>query len=154
MNLEEFKNLIKYVVKNARFLKDKYTNQKDAPVSYAAIFCQNDQEYEKFSKLVNLIGTPINNTQSGYDYKIEPIETISGPLKILKVRKPDKTRLERGDADFNVDNYEKFKKKHLNLPGFKLIIRPDDEMIELMETGADVRVYFSHPYVNIRLDIK
>jgi hypothetical protein len=53
-----------------------------------------------------------------------------------------------------VENYEEFKKRHLRLKGFKLIKRKDHEMVELMELGADVRVYFSNPHVDKLLGIK
>jgi len=154
MDKESVRNLVKEIVKKACVLKDKYTDQKDAPVSYVAIFCQNDAEYDKFTKIVKTFGTVINETPTGFHYKIDPINTVSGDLRILKIRKPDKTRPERGDADFNVTNYEKFKRKHLSLEGFKLIERTDHEMIELMEKGCDVRVYFSNPPMDELLGIK
>lgn len=154
MDQEGVKNLVKEIVKKACFLKDKYTDQKEAPVSYVAIFCQNDEEYEEFTEIVKTFSSVINETPTGFHYKINPLDTVSGPFKILKIRKPDKTRPERGDADFNVTNYEEFKKKHLSLEGFKLIERKDHEMIELMEKGADVRVYFSNPPVDELLGIK
>lgn len=153
MNQENVKNIVKEIVKKACFLKNKYTDQKEAPVSYVAIFCQNEDEYVEFTKVVNPFSTVINETPTGFNYKIAPINTISGPFKILKIRKPDKTRPERGDADFNIFDYEKFKERHLSLEGFKLIKRPNHEMIELMEEGYDVRVYFSNPHVDKLLSI-
>ena len=154
MELEELKNIVKDIVKNATLLKDKYTDQKEAPVSYVAIFCQNNQEFEGFTQIVKTFSKVINETPTGFHYRIPPLATVSGPFKILKIRIPDITRPERGDADYNVDNYEEFKKKHLPLKGFKLIERPDHEMVELMENGADVRVYFSNPHVDKLLGIK
>lgn len=148
------KNLVKEIVKKACFLKDKYTDQKEAPVSYVAIFCQNDKEYEEFTKIVKTFSSVINETPTGFHYKIDPLNTVSGELRILKIRKPDKTRPERGDADFNAIDYEEFKKKYLSLEGFKLIKREDHEMIELMEKGFDVRVYFSNPPMDKLLGIK
>ena len=154
MDKKGIKDLIKEIVSKARILKDKYTDQKKAPVSYVAIFCQNDEEYEEFTKIVRTFSSVINETSTGFHYKIDPLDTVSGPLKILKIRKPDRTRPERGDADFNIPNFKEFKKKHLPLKGFKLIERKDHEMIELMEKGADVRVYFSNPHVDELLGIK
>ena len=135
-------------------MKDKYTDQKDATVSYVAIFCQNNEEYEEFTKLVKTFSSVINETPTGLHYKIEPLKTIAGKLKIVKIRKPQKSRPERGDADYNVNNYIEFKKKHLQLKGFKLIERKDHEMIELMEFGADTRVYFSNPHVDKLLGVE
>ncbi len=154
MNQQSLKNLIRDIVQKARSLKDKYTHQKEAPVSYVAIFCQNDEEYEEFTKIVKKIGSVISETPTGFHYKIDPLETVSGSLRIVKIRKPDKTRPERGDADFNVANYNDFKKRYSSLEGFKLIKRKDHEMIELMETGAEVRVYFSNPPMDELLGIK
>jgi len=50
-----------------------------------------------------------------------------------------------GDADFTAGDYESFKKKYLGKPGFRLIKRPDMEMIELMDSSYDAVAYFSHP---------
>ena len=154
MNQEDLKNIAKDIVKKATLLKNKYTDQQEAPVSYVAIFCQNDEEFEEFTKVVKTFSTIINETPTGFHYKIPPLNTVSRSFQILKIRIPDKTRPERGDADYNVENYEEFKKNHLSRNGFKLIKRKDHEMIELMEPGADVRVYFSNPHVDKLLGIK
>jgi len=87
-------------------------------------------------------------------YHIQPIKTVSGNLKLLKIRKPDSTKPELGDADFTVGNYSEFKKKHLSKTGFKLIPKREDfEMIELVDSKFDVRAYFSHPPLDKQLGI-
>ncbi len=154
MNEKDLKDIAKEIVRKATILKDKYTNEKEAPVSYVAIFCQNDGEFKEFTRVVKTFSTVINETPTGVHYRIPPLNTVSGPFEILKIRIPDETRPERGDADYNVENYEEFKEKHLHLNGFKLIERPDHEMIELMESGADVRVYFSNPHVDKLLGVE
>jgi len=154
MNQADLKNIARDIVKKATLLKDKHTDQKEAQVSYVAIFCQTDEEFEEFTRIVRSFGSIINETPTGFHYRIPPLTTVCGQFQILKIRIPDKTRPERGDADYNVENYEEFKKMHLHLSGFKLIKRKDHEMIELMELGADVRVYFSNPHVDKLLGIK
>lgn len=154
MDVKSLVQLVQEIVNKACFLKDKYTDQKGAPVSYVAIFCQNDKEYRKFTETVKTFSSVINETPTGFHYKTNPIDTVSGQFRILKIRKPDKTRPERGDADFNVTDYEEFKKKHVSLEGFRLIKRVDHEMIELMKKGYDVRVYFSNPPMDKLLGIK
>ena len=44
-------------------------------------------------------------------------------------------------------------KENIGKEGFKLIERPSMEMIELMEDGADVRVYFSNPPLDKQLGL-
>ena len=151
MNLKE---LVKEIVSQAKELKDKHTDQKKAPVNYACVFCQNDEEYDELLKLAKELGKVVKETNSGQVFEIEPIDTVAGPLDILKIRKPDKTRPERGDADFTVDNYTDFKAEFLDKEGFKLIERIEMEMIELMDSEFNVRVYFSDPTLREILRIK
>lgn len=98
-----------------------------------------------FFSAASSIGKVVKETRSGPLFQVEPIATVSGKLQLVKVRKPDPTRTERGDADFTVGDYEAFKKEYVSKPGFKLIgNRPDIiEMIELMDSAFDVRAYFS-----------
>jgi hypothetical protein len=144
MNIEEFKNLIQDIVKESGRLKDKHTDQKDASVNYAAIFCQSDKEYNDFLNLANQLGRVFKETQTGPLFLID-LDTESGKLKLLKIRKPDETRKERGDADFTVDDYNSFKENYLSKPGFSLIERDNFEMMELIDPNFNVRTYFSNP---------
>ncbi len=144
MSLEEFKNLIQDIVKESCELKDKHTDQKNAKVNYACIFCQSDEEYSDFLDLANKLGKVLKETQKGPLFLID-LDTESGKLKLLKIRKPDETRKERGDADFTVDDYNSFKENYLSKLGFSLIERDNFEMIELIDSDFNVRTYFSNP---------
>lgn len=138
-------SLVKNIVDEAKKLKDNHTDEKSAPVNYACIFSQNKTEYQDLMNEAEKIGEVLRETKTGNIYKIDPLETPAGLLKILKIRKPDKTRPEKGDADFTVSDYQEFKKKYLSKVGFKLIERPNMEMIELIDPDFDVRAYFSNP---------
>jgi len=143
MNLEKFKNLVQDIIKESCRLKDKHTDQRDAKVNYACIFCQSDDEYNDFLNLANQLGKVFKETQTGPLFLIE-LDTESGKLKLLKIRKPDETRKERGDADFTVDDYDSFKEQCLSKPEFSLIKRDNFEMIELINSDFNVRTYFSN----------
>ena len=144
MNIEEFKSLIKDVIKESARLKDKHTEESVASVNYVALFCQNKEEYKSFLQLAGELGSVYKATATGPLFLID-LDTEQGKLKLLKVRKPDETRKERGDADFTVDNYNAFKEKYLSRPGFSLIKRENFEMIELIDPDFNVRTYFSNP---------
>ena len=155
MNVEELKRFVQEIVKKANELKNKHTSEKNAPVNYACIFCQNDEHYNNLLSVVSEMGNVIMETSMGPVYHIEPLETVSGKLQLLKIRKPDPTRPELGDADFTVEKYPEFKEKHLNKPGFKLMKKREDfEMIELIDPKFDVRAYFSEPPLDKQLGIK
>ena len=91
--------------------------------------------------------------KSGILFKIKPLQTVSGILRLLKIRIPDKTRPERGDADFTIKNFSEFENKYLGKPGFKLMPKDNFYMIELMDKEFDVRVYFSNPPLDKQLNI-
>jgi len=153
MNTEDLKNLIKSIVEMATALKDKHIEYKNTPVNYACIFSQNKEEYEELLKVARKIGKIIQETPTGLLFHIEPLQTISGVLKLLKIRIPDTTRPERGDADFTISNFPEFEKKYLSKPGFKILKKPDFYMIELMDSEFDVRAYFSNPPLDVQLKI-
>ena len=145
MTMKNFKLKIQGIVKQAASLKNRYTDEVNAPVNYACVFCQSEKEFKELSKLTKEIGKIVKQTYSGPLFYIKPLHTVAGKLKLLKIRKPDLTKPEEGDADFTVKDYQQFKERYLKLPNFKLIKRPEFEMLELMDNDFNVRVYFSHP---------
>ncbi|XOU94580.1 MAG: hypothetical protein ACNFW9_00775 [Candidatus Kerfeldbacteria bacterium] len=140
-----YQRIIQQIVEQARELKDISTTENKARVNYACIFSQSKKEYKELETDVAQYGKLIKETKMGNVYLVEPIQTWSGLVKIVKIRKPDPERPERGDADFTVRDYKVFKKEYLDKPGFSLIERPDMEMIELADPNFNVLAYFSNP---------
>lgn len=142
----QFVYFVSDIIQRVIELNNKHTSENSAPINYACIFAQSEKEYQELEKEIQKLGKVVKETKMGNVYLLsEPIQTVAGPLKIVKIRKPDPTRPEKGDADFTVADYPVFKKKYLGQPGFKLIERPEMEMIELMDPKFNVRAYFSHP---------
>ena len=137
-------NILKEIVVEARTLRDKHTTEFRAPVNYVAVFAQTKFEFIKLLNAVSELGKVIKETSTGPLFLIRTIETVSGPLRLIKIREPDTTRPERGDADFTVDDYVKFKAQVLTKSGFSVIERPEMEMIELVDPKFSVRAYFSN----------
>ena len=153
MDVDELKKIAQKIVEEANNLKNKHTGERKAPVNYACVFSQSPEEYEALLAAASKLGSVVKETPPGPLFRIEPLQTVSGPLQLLKVRAPDKTRPERGDADFTVADYPACKKASLERLGFKLIEREEFEMIELMDPAFDVRVYFSHPPLDQQLGL-
>lgn len=134
---------INYIVDRSTELKNKFTNASTAPVEFACIFCQNEEEYRMFTNSIQTLGKIVQNTQSGFTYLLDkPIKTVAGPLRLVKIRKPDTQRRERGDADFNTE-YRKLKKRYQRNPKFELIKRDTFEMLRLSDPKFDVMACFS-----------
>lgn len=127
---------------------------KDTPVNYACIFSQSKEECEELLETTQKIGKVIEEMPSGFLFHIEPLNTCSGVLRLLKIRIPDPTRSERGDADFTIRNFPEFEKKYLPKKGFKLLEKEHFYMLELMDSEFDVRAYFSNPPLDLQLNIK
>ncbi len=140
----DLENIINYIVNQGIKSVRENTDENALLLDYMGIFVKDDAEFVLINDLLKTLGTPGDKTatSTGVTYLLnEPIETSAGTLKVLKIRKPDPTRPQRGAPDFRVGDYLKFKKKYLsNGHNFSLIIRPEYEMMELK--GIDVLVYF------------
>lgn len=145
MTISELQVIIRNIVRDAEILKNKHTDQINIPVNYACIFSHSQEEYELLKNVASKMGTVLKETDKGPLFHINPLPTVAGNLKLLKVRMPFAQRPERGDADFSVHDYDKFKKTYLSRSGFSLITKPNFEMIELIDPEFDVLTYFSHP---------
>jgi len=153
MKKEQFIEKVKAIVSDAQRLKDLHTPERNAPVNYACFFAQSEEEYQDLLKAAKEIGKIAEETNMGPVFIVDPIKTSAGNLRVVKVRKPDLTRPERGDADFTVSNYQEFKKEFLGKQGFKLFDKPGKEMIELMDPAFNVRVYFSKDPMDKKLGL-
>lgn len=154
MTIDNLKKLTQEIVTQARLLSAKHTNERDAPVNYACIFTQSQSEYEEMLNLARQMGPVIDDTPTGPVFQIATLSTDAGDLGLLKIRRPDPKRPERGDADFTVSDYQTFKKTHLGKPGFTLIERQNMEMLELIDPSFDVIIYYSHPTLAEALGIQ
>ena len=147
--------ILEYVVPKTLELNRVHISNELVKINYAAIFCQSDIEYKNLNDEASKNGKVIENTPTGPLFKFHnSVETVAGPLWLVKIRRPDPTRPQRGDADFTLNDYNSFKKKYLgNSEYFKLIERENFEMIELRDPGFDVLSYFSSIPLILKLGI-
>ncbi|MCX6705972.1 MAG: hypothetical protein NTV24_02595, partial [Candidatus Woesebacteria bacterium] len=77
-NLEE---IVSYIVNKSYELKNKYTNEKTAPVEFACIFCQSNDEYQDLDDRVGKLGSVVQETPSGKTHLLnQVIQTKAGSL--------------------------------------------------------------------------
>ena len=145
MDSDSFTQLVLGIVHEAEKLKDSRTGEEHAPVNYACVFAQSDEEFEDAMAAAKNMGRIVKETPTGPLFLIPSLNTLAGPLRLIKIRKPDPSRPERGDADFTVSDFGAFKKKHVGTEGFSLIVRENMELVELKDSQSNVRAYFSRP---------
>ena len=113
MTTKELKKLAQNIVAASKCLSESYTHERNVPVNYVAVFTHSDNEYAELSSCAKEMGNVVQETATGPVFLITPISTVAGTLKILKIRRPDPKRPERGDADFTLSDYSHFKEKYL-----------------------------------------
>jgi hypothetical protein len=145
MTHDELINEVQGIVVASKELSSKHTTEGNAPVNYACIFSQSEEEYDELVAVTREAGSVVQETGTGPVFDVSAIPTVAGDLRLLKIRKPDPKRSERGDADFTVSDYPAFKNRYFDQPGFSLIERENMEMIELSDPEFDVLAYYSHP---------
>lgn len=156
MDMDTITEILEYIIPKTLELNRLYIPNESVRVNYSAIFCQSDAEYEELNKKAAQIGNVTEDTPTGPLYKFhKPLQTLAGPLWLLKIRKPDSTRPQRGDADFTLKDYNSFKEKYLKDNGhFKIIDRRNFEMIELKDSKFNVISYFSNIPLTVQLGIE
>lgn len=143
MNEIEFNKIVSYLIGQGLDTLKNNTDENQAVVDYVAIFSKNDEEYKNLEQIAQTLGVQVDNEniKTGKTFLLNnPIETLAGELKFIKIRLLDATRPQRGAPDFKIPNYERFKERYLQTSGnFTLMIRKNYEMIEIK--GVDVLVY-------------
>ncbi len=148
--------ILEYIIPKTLELNRVHIPDESVRINYSAIFCQSEAEYEELNREAAELGDVEEDTPTGPLYEFhKSFQTLAGPLWLLKVRKPDPTRPERGDADFTLKDYNSFKEKYLkDLEHFKLIDRGNFEMIELKDSKFDVISYFSNIPLTVQLGVE
>ena len=153
--MKTISEIVAFIVPRAMELNHAHIKEEVGPINYSAIFCRDDHEYEKLLSEAQVLGIIADNTPTGPLFRLNaPIQTIAGPLHLVKIRKADPTRLERGDADFTMKNYDDFKERYLNDVHFKCIDKGHFEMMELRDPKFSVLSYFSNIPLTIQLGIE
>ncbi len=144
MTKQKLEEIVNYIVNQGLKAIIDNTKEEGLVVDYLAIFSKDESEFDDLHELVKTLGTlgDKTGTLAGSTYLLsEPLNTLAGLLKVIKIRRPDPTRPQRGAPDFKVNDYQVFKDQYLtDGRNFSLMTRKNYEMMELK--GVDVLVYF------------
>ena len=102
--MEDLIPIVNYLVDKTAQMKNEFTDAVDVPIEFACIFCKSDKEYKHLTAEIQKLGKVVQDTPTGFTYLLnKPLETRAGTLRLVKIRKPDPQRKERGDTDFNTN---------------------------------------------------
>ncbi len=144
MNMKEsWKETIRMITQNAdHLLKDKQISEGVGGIDYAAIFPASKDEYILLMDKLQQEGTPVKVAPTGTVFRLkEPIKTPQGEVSLVRIRIYDPDKSQRGYIDYQIDDYERFKKKYLAL-GTVSITHSRDGVEMLMAENKEVIVYF------------
>src|SRR3989344_8923133 len=133
---------VKYVANQTTRLSRKIIG-KELPISSLTVFSHYKKEHENLVKIVYGLGKLYKEHNGPYIVLKKPIKVGNNLIKYLRIRKPDPYRVQVGCNDFDVQNYQSFKTKHLqkNTENLRLLDRPEYEMVEFFHPDFDVLAY-------------
>ena len=141
-NEQELREAIDYVAKKTTELSRKFT-ANEYPINYLTIFSHYEDEFENLEKILFSMGKHVGENNGPFIQLNEPIQLSNGKLEKIRIRQPDPYRMQVGCNDFTVPDYVAFKQTYVtNQPNhFRVIQRPQFEMIELFHPDFDVLAY-------------
>lgn len=141
-NKKQFLVAVKYVVLQSTKLCKKSIGKK-LPIICLTIFAHYTEEYNNLVKIALKLGKIYSENNGPYVYLKNPLKIGSNTIKYLRIRKPDPYRMQVGCNNFEVEDYQSFKRKYLtkDRKNLRLIKRPNYEMIEFFDPDFDVLAY-------------
>lgn len=141
-NKEELITALSYVIVQTSELSRKIIGES-LPVTSATVFAHYPNEYEYLIAILHERGTSHDEVNGLRVVLHEPLAVGGNLITHVRVRPPDPYRMQVGCNDFNIDDYENFKKKYLEThPGnLRLVQREAYEMIEFFDPDYDVLAY-------------
>lgn len=153
MDKKELVSIVNYIINQGLKAIKENTKGIDVIIDYVAICSRDEDEFTGLRRTTQSFGKEVDTgtAKTGHTFLLDkPIITTVGPLRLVKIRKPDPTRPQRGAPDFKVKNYKQFKDKYLRSSGnFTLMLRKDYEMVEIK--GVNVLVYIPNKTLSERL---
>lgn len=140
-NKEDLLEAVGYVVTETSKLAKKLFGQT-FPIKSLTIFSHSQPEYELLTQILADMGKSYNFNNGPRVELYEPLIVENNRISHLRIRKPDPDRPQVGCNDFETD-YNAFKSECLSKhpDNLHLIIRPEYEMIELLDPEFDVLAY-------------
>lgn len=137
-NSRELDDVLGYVATNLEKLSEKLFNER-LPITTLKIFAHYPKEYKYLHKLISNKGKEASFSSETSLYVETDQKVNKYNIKYLGIRVVDPYRMQVGCGDYEIDNFEEFKKKWLGKSDFIRSFRED--MIEIWHPDFDVLGY-------------
>jgi len=115
MTENELEKIIFYLVKQGLMTLERFTDEKNGVIDYVAIFAKDENEFNDLLSVAETVGQEIDRetAKTGKTFLLnKPLDTTAGVLSLIKIRKPDDIRPQRGAPDFKIPDYQQFKNRY------------------------------------------
>lgn len=135
--------IVKYLIEKADQLINSYKMQDGiTKIDYVAIFPKSAVDETSLVESLKHIGLPVKETPTGTIYKLTTfVEMPQGEVQLVKIKKFDKNRTQRGYIDYEVADYQKFKMENLS-KGVVEISQNAEGMEMLKLVDPEVLIFF------------
>ena len=143
MHSDSYEDIVKYLIEKAEnLLNYKHINEGIVQIDYAAIFPKDEQEKAALLDSLQTIAVPIKTTPTGTVFKLgKPIQTLTRQVLLLKIHTVAPLIPQRGYIDYQVDDYEAFKRTNLMTNSVEIADHgTGTEMLTISEN--EIAVYF------------
>lgn len=93
-------NLVKEIVDQARTERNKNNSESRASINAVSVFAQTPFEFVKLLAAAHALGKLIKETPEGSLFSVPVIETVCGPLRLIKICETKTTQLTRGVVEW------------------------------------------------------
>ena len=143
MHSDSYEDIVKYLIEKAEnLLNYKRITDGIVQIDYVAIYPKDEQEKAALLDSLKTISVPIKTTPTGTVFKLgKPIQTISRKVLLLKIHTVDPLKQQRGYIDYQVEDYESFKRT--NLMNNSVEITENADRMEMLTTSEnEIAIYF------------
>jgi hypothetical protein len=143
MHSDSYEDIVNYLVEKAEILLNyKHITDGIVQIDYAAIFPKDEQEKASLLDALKTIAVPIKPTPTGTVFKLgKPVQTLTRQVLLLKIHNFDPSKQQRGYIDYQVEDYETFKRTYLMNNAVELMQNSSGQ--EMLTTSEnEIAVYF------------
>lgn len=145
MLIAELTEIFLYITAKTGELVSRHVSRPDltGKADFASVYAHSPEEFDRFTQDLKANGEICLARPTGdYYWLNESLQSDIGLIRRCRIRKPDNMHPERGYCDFETVDFPAFKLAYLNKPGFILISKTIEEMMELKDANFPVRAYF------------
>jgi len=138
MHNDSYEDIIRYILEQAEnVLNYKHLTDGITHIDYVAIFPKDEQEKNALTESLKTKAMQVKTTPTGIIYKLGmPIQTLNQQISLLKIHSVDMSKTIRGYVDYQVKDYQDFKRTYLmtnavevtqNATGVEMLTASGDE---------------------------